>query len=234
MKKIGVIVFMIAVIIGVVFANFFAWGKPGGKVFNFSFNFSGEKGSGRIATEVRDLHGFDSVEAGGVFQVEIIANKDFSVEVEADDNLLQFIRTEVSRGRLEISTEKRISSGNPILVRITAPNIERINASGASKISLADVKNSELAIDVSGASKVKVTGETGDLTVESSGASHIDASNLNTVNTAIDASGASNVSVNVSGKLKTDASGASQIRYSGSPKAVIKDLSGASSLSVAM
>jgi hypothetical protein len=228
MKKIGIITFIIAIIVGVSLANFFSWGKASGKIFNFSVNLGGEKGSGNVATETRDLSDFESVDVGGVFQVEIVAQKDFAVEIEADDNLLQFIKTEVNDGRLEISTEQRISTSNPIRVRISAPNIERIQASGASKVSLTDVKNSDLALDVSGASKIKLVGETGNFTVETSGASHIDAENLKSENASIDASGASNVSVNVLGELKSDASGASTITYTGTPKNVIKKSSGAS------
>lgn len=231
MKKIGIIIFAVAILIGVVFANFLSFGKvETSNFFNFSFK-RGVKGSGNIITENRDIKGFRAIDVSGVFQVEITAQKEFSVQVEADDNLVPLIKTEVNDGVLEISTEKRVRSSKKLVVRITAPDIDRIEASGATTVRLADVKNSALAIDTSGASKVGIAGVTEKLTVEVSGASKIDASELNAVDASVDASGASNVSVSVSGELKADASGASKVTYSGSPKNIDKRSSGASKIS---
>lgn len=229
MKKVGLIIFIIALTIGLIFANMFSFGKTTARFFNFSIN-KGVTGSGSVASEKRDVADFQGVEVGGVFQVEIIAQKDFSVEIEADDNLLALIKTEVSGGVLKLETEKRITSKNPIRVRISAPNIENLEVSGASKVSLADLSNERLQIDSSGASKITVAGETLSLTIDVSGASKVDAENLKTENAFIDASGASKVSVFAVNELKTDASGASCIVYSGSPKNLTKKTSGASSI----
>jgi len=230
MKRIGFIVFLIALVIGATFASLVSWGKAAGNFVNFNIDFRSEKGSGNIATEVRSITDFTKVEVSSVFQVEITAQKDFAVEVEADDNLLPHITTEVRNGRLEISLDKRVKTSNPMKVRISAPNIERIDASGASFINLSNLKNSELTVDTSGASKINIAGETGKLIVDVSGASRIDAGNLNAQSANIDAGGASHVNVNVATDLMADASGASRITYSGSPN-VSKNTSGAGSVS---
>ena len=102
------------------------------KIFAFSlgFNlpsinlFSKIKGSGNIKTEKRDVPDFSNVKAGGAINVEVSAQKEFSVEVEADDNLLEYIKTEVKGETLKIYTEDRISTRNPIRMRISMPNIE--------------------------------------------------------------------------------------------------------------
>jgi hypothetical protein len=230
MKKIGFIVFAIAIIIGVSIASLFSWGKATGEVFNVSVNFGSEKGSGTTAVENREARDFNRVEVGGVFQVEIIAQSEFGVEVEGDDNLLQFIKTEVSNGTLEISMDKRVKTHNPLRVRVSAPDINGLQVSGASKVNLSNLKNQKLAVDSSGASKINVSGDTYTFTAEVSGASQIEAGGLSTVITNIDASGASHVNVNVSKDLTADASGASRITYTG-PAHVSKSTSGASSVS---
>jgi hypothetical protein len=230
MKKIGFIIFLVALIIGVTFGNLFSWGKASARIFNFSVNFGGVKGSGNVVNEKRNVADFDSIEVGGVFDVEVVAQKEFSVEIEADDNLLQHIRTEVKGGTLEISTDKSIKSSNAIRVRISAPDIERLQVSGASKLSLSNVKNDSLKIDASGASKLNVQGETRELEIELSGASKIEAEGLKAENVNVDGSGASSASVNVSGDLKADMSGASKVTYSGNPRNLEKSTSGASSV----
>ncbi|MEP7214270.1 MAG: head GIN domain-containing protein [Acidobacteriota bacterium] len=229
MKKIGIIVFAIAILIGVAFSSLFSFGRLTGRVLNLTFN-HGVQGSGNISTETRDARDFKSVEVGGIFQVEIVAQKDFSVQVEADDNLLQYIKTEVDGDVLKIESDERIKSNSPIRIRISAPNIERVEATGASKVTVADLKNESIDLDTSGASKISLAGETMKLTIGVSGASKIDAENLKAESANVDASGASHVAVNATETLRSEASGASRITYTGNPKNVQKDVSGASSI----
>ena len=230
MKKIGFIVFAVAVVVGVTVASLFSWGKATESIVNFKVNFGAEKGSGNVASERREVAEFSKIDVSHVFQVEVTAQSEFGVEVEADDNLLQFIKTEVRGDTLYIDLDQRVKTSNGMKIRISAPDIERVDASGASRVNISNLKNSELAVDTSGASKINVMGETGTLTVDVSGASQIDLGNLSAASANIDASGASFVNVNVANELIADASGASRITYAGSPK-IQKSTSGASSVS---
>ncbi len=231
MKKIGILFFAAALIIGVVVSNMFSFGHGSGKIFNFSMNFGGVHGSGNVVSEKRDLSGFKSVDVGGVFQVEIFAQKEFSVEVESDDNILPLISTSVDDGTLRIETERRVSPTGPIRIRISAPDIDNLEVSGAANVTASDLKNSNLKVEKSGASKVTVSGESSELRFEMSGASKIDAENLKAQNAIVEASGASKASVNVTGELNSDLSGASKVSYTGTPASVVTKKSGASSVS---
>ena len=229
MKKIGVLIFLGAVIVGVFITSFFSFGQVGQKFFNISFG-KKTKGSGNVVTERREIRDFKGVDVSGVFHVEIRAQEEFSVEIEADDNLLPLIRTEVRNGVLHLETDGRLKCDNGLKVRISAPDISQISASGASKVDLGGVKNSELRVDTSGASKVNLNGETEQFFVEVSGASSIDAENLKAETADISASGASRVSTFALNELRAQASGASKISYTGSPKNIEKSSSGASSI----
>jgi len=231
MKKIGFLVFAAALILGLIVSNIFSFGRVSDKFFNLSFNFKGVKGSGNTASQVRDLKDFKSVDVGGVFQVEITAGKEFSVEVEADENLLPLITTEVDGNKLEIRADKRLKSSNPIRIRISAPDIDNLEVTGAANVTVNELKNSGLTVDSSGASKIKISGETAKLTVDVSGATKVDADGLKAETVSVEANGASHVGVYVTGSLRADASGASKIVYSGSPTNVEKKSSGASSIS---
>jgi hypothetical protein len=229
MKKFGIIIFIVAVLIGVAFSNLFSFGRVSGKLFNFSFGTS-TKGSGVASSEVREARDFKGVEVGGIFEVEIRAGKDFSVQVEADDNLIQYVRTEVRGGVLRIETTKRISSQTPLRIVVSAPDIEMVDVSGVSKVSVTGISNPALRLETSGASKVSISGETAVFTVGVSGASRIDADGLKTKDATIKASGASHVNVAASERLVANASGASKIGYTGSPARVEEDTSGASKI----
>lgn len=228
MRKAKIFVFIAALIVGLMFAQ----------VFAFSFNldlprisiFSKIKGSGNVQTEKRDLAGFTSVKAGGAITVEVVTQKDFAVEVEADDNLLPNVKTEVRGDTLRIYTEGRISTRSPIRVRIAMPQIESFDISGASKGTLTNVKNDSLIIEASGASKITVDGEAKDLRIDLSGASRLDAENLKSQNVVVEASGASSAVIFANGEIDAKASGASSIRYLGDAKNVSSKTSGASSV----
>ena len=225
MKKFGIIVFIVAIAVGVAFSNLFSFGKISGKLFTFSIG-SSINGSGTTASETRKLDSFTGVDVGGIFQVDVVAGKDFEVQVEADDNLLEHIKTEVSDGVLKISSTDRLKSSNGLRVRVSAPDNNNIEVSGVCKLSVSGLKNSDLRVGTSGASKVKLEGETEKLAIDVSGASKVDAENLKAVNAKVETSGASHVNVFVTGRLVTDSSGASKIGYSGDPLSVEKNTSG--------
>lgn len=229
MKKLGIIIFIIALIAGIFFGSIFSFGTNVGNLFSFSC-FSGVSGSGNVLTEQRNVGEFKSIDVSGAFTVEIVAQKDFAVEVETDDNILPLVKTEVEDGVLKIEREGHFLSRNKVLVRVFAPNIEHLDISGASKISVDNLDNDFLNLDVSGASKINVKGKTNRLKIDLSGASKIDAENLTAEKVSVEASGASKVDVFVSNELYADLSGASRVNYSGEPQIVEKKTSGASSV----
>jgi hypothetical protein len=230
MKKLAFIAFIVALVAGVLLANLSGLGRVGGlSVFDLSCNFRQVSGSGNIITQTRDLDDFSSIDVSGVFRVEATAQKDFGVEVQADDNLEQYIKTEVRGGVLHIEAEKRLKSSGPILVRVFAPNFENVEASGATNVSVKDLRSDRLGLDTSGASKISVQGSASEFNIKVSGASNVDAGELTAANAKVNASGASKVTINVSNHLDADASGASRIFYFGSPN-VSQKTSGASSV----
>ena len=111
------------------------------------------------------------------------------------------------------------------------PELIGFDLSGASRGTVTGVKTDGLKLEVSGASRINISGEVRDLNADLSGASHLEAENLKTEKTNVEASGASKATVFVIDSLNADASGASRIIYAGNPREVKKDASGASSVS---
>ena len=62
------------------------------------------KGSGKRQTETRQVALFTSIETEGAFNVDVVCGKGLRVEVEADDNILPLITTEVSGNKLILTT----------------------------------------------------------------------------------------------------------------------------------
>lgn len=230
MKKLGIIVFIAALVLGTLFSSLFSFGKVSGRIFNFSIG-RGIKGSGNEVSENRNLSGFKSVEVGGIFKVEVVAQKDFGVEVTADDNLLQHISTEVDGDVLKISTTERLNPRSTMTVKISAPDIEHLDVSGVANVTVSDLKNSSFGLHTSGASKINLAGETDKLSIEVSGASKIDAVDLKSRAANVESSGASKITIFATESVRAEASGASKIYYAGGATSVVKNTSGASSVS---
>jgi len=208
------------------------------------------RGSGNIIKETRDVSGFHGIDVGGAFEVILVkANKE-KVVLEADDNLMPYITTKVFGGTLEIDNDKDFRNPSELKVIIYYKSIDQIDLSGASSLTSDDVLETEsleidasgashislkldtkrLEADFSGASKVKFLGKAKIVEIEASGATVFKGLELETENFEIDASGAAVVRIWANGRLGIEASGASSVRYKGSPSIDIINISGASSV----
>src|SRR5436309_12884743 len=81
--------------------------------------FNKVSGSGAMKLDKRSVPAFTAVDISGAYEVEIVVQKEQSVEIEGDDNLLHLIKTEVKNGVLEFSNEKSISTWNTLCLSVS-------------------------------------------------------------------------------------------------------------------
>ena len=192
----------------------------------FVLSACGVRGSGVRKTEKRDLPTFTSIETTGAFEVEVTCQKAATFEIEADDNLLPLIETEVKGGVLRVTTTKHYSSRAGITLRIAIPNLESVRSTGAGKFHILDLKNDTFRVDSTGAATVVAEGQSKSVEISSTGAGKIDAHNLRANKADVRVTGAAAVEVNASDELDVTVSGAGRVVYIGNPK-VNKNVSGA-------
>lgn len=188
------------------------------------------KGSGNMKSETRNVSGFKKINAGSAVILEISVQRDFSIVVEGDENLLQYVLTEAKDETLNITTKGKISLTNKVKVKISMPELVDLEVSGASEASVSDVKTESVKLDANGASKIKISGEVKNLKAKANGASVIDAENLKSENAEIETNGTSTATVALTKELNAEANGASEITYVGEPKTIKQNASGASSI----
>jgi hypothetical protein len=210
------------------------------------------KGNNKNQTKVFHFENFKSIDAGSNFSVYLKQDSAYTVKLETDENLISYIKIQNEDGTLIIRTKNGVNlrPSDEIKLSISMPSADLLEISGASKLVTDSkfIQDSELKIDLSGASTGNVSvrapkinmessgastltidGETKDIFAKASGASTINGFNLKSENTEVEASGASNAKVFASISLVADASGASGIRYKGNPK-VTSNSSGASTV----
>ena len=94
-----------------------------GAVFMFTGCHLGVHGSGLRKTEKRDVPAFTAINTSGMLEIDVKCQQAVSLEVEADDNLLSLVQTEVVDGVLRIKTTRNYRSQGGIIVRVTVPNL---------------------------------------------------------------------------------------------------------------
>ncbi len=209
--------------------------------------------SGKITSGYATYSDYDMIDASNAFTVYVsFSDVEESIEIEANENLHQYIEVKKSNNRLEIGIEPNVHiRGSATLnAYITTKNISRFEASGASRFIVEDVIDNDDAYvylsgassftgelmtdqiyaDLSGASVMNVIGSANHFDVEVSGASVLRDYDFETKNLKADLSGASNMYVTVVDEIDVEASGASSLFYKGSAVITHQDISGASSV----
>lgn len=207
------------------------------------------RGNGDVQKETRKIKSFDAIDISSAFKVELTQSGTESLVIEADENILEHIYTEVVGSTLKIYTKGNIRNVNTMKAYISFKMISeievsgacdivgmnkmkfgefRFDASGASDIEL-NFTATNVSLDLSGASEINFAGYADKLEIDASGAVDIRALDFEVKKCEVDASGACTVKIFVTEDLEIEASGASTVRYKGKPSLEI-DVSGASSV----
>ncbi|MBV8389677.1 MAG: DUF2807 domain-containing protein [Mucilaginibacter sp.] len=212
-------------------------------------------------TKIEDRHitGFHAVDVGGSFDVYITQGSSESVKVEAPDNIIDHIITEVDNGVLKIynKNDRNFHWGDlfgnhkKIAVYIVAKDLNAISVSGSGDVYFKEgirtnalrlrvsgsgdlygrVEVKTLESGVSGSGDVKISGRAENSAVNVSGSGDFEARGLVTVNTIVHVSGSGDASVNASNSVVASVSGSGDIRYTGGAKSVSSSKSGSGDVS---
>ncbi|RMG29065.1 MAG: DUF2807 domain-containing protein [Bacteroidetes bacterium] len=204
-----------------------------------SAQWTGIKGNGKVVRESRDLRNFDAISVGGSFDVFLRQGRSQSLVVEADENLLDIISTEVNNGTLKIKTEKNIQQAEKLNIFITVEDLRslevsgaadliaegsiyaddlKIKCSGSADVKLLDLRAENLACSASGSADIRLAGRAQSLTASMSGSSDLQARDFKTESCTLQLSGSSDAFVYASQSLTASASGSSDVHCYGSPE----------------
>ncbi len=213
-------------------------------------NITGINGNGIVKTEIREIAPYKKIKASGAVNIYISQGDSYSLKVESDENLLEFIETYIKGDELVVEQSENFGKTTKLNIYVTVKELSSIDVSGACDITSQNMLStpdfdleisgssdvslilatSNLNINVSGASDINLKGKASKARIESSGASTIKAFEFVVRDFVISTSGASDMEVNVVDNLNVDVSGASTVRYKGSPTKIDQNISGAGSI----
>lgn len=197
------------------------------------------RGNGIVKQEPRPASPFTDISTSGVYKVVIEQGNTHSIRIDAEENLLPYILTDIEGGELKIHSKRgyNIQPTKEIKVYITLQKVDKLSASGAGgftstgklksdRIQLQfsgaadadlDINTDLLKVGISGASNVKLKGNSERAEYGISGAGDIDALDLSTNDVKIGISGTGKANVFAEKKLDVSVSGMGNIKYKGNP-----------------
>jgi hypothetical protein len=188
-----------------------------------TFTISYDEGSGVVVNETREVSDFNAVAFTGIGTLYITVGDDESLEIEAEDNIISRIVTEVRGDRLEISFdsdrwETLIRPTEPIRYFLTVQSLKEVNLSGLGDVQIEELQADRLVLTLSGAGRVKATGEADQLEINVTGAGSFDGADLVSERIDVNLSGAGSATVWATEFLDVNISGLGNVRYYDDPE----------------
>ncbi|WP_111708116.1 head GIN domain-containing protein [Lutibacter citreus] len=212
----------------------------------------GIKGNRNVVSEDRSISSnFDQIKVEQGIQLFITQDNLTELKVEADENIIDLLKTEVEGNELKIYFEKNIYRAKSRNVYLSTKDISKIRASSGSSVKSENtIQVNSLELDASSGSSIKIQTNANKISSESSSGAHINvlgkskslyctassgssinANKLKTTDATAKASSGANIKVYVTKKLTARASSGGDIDYKGNPKNVNKDTSSGGSVS---
>jgi len=218
--------------------------------------YSGEGESeryGKPAHEIRDVHNYYGIKASSGIEVILTMGNSERVEIQAGDQIIQKVYTEVHNGVLEIGIKFgswHNTSHESIKAYVSATQISSLNTSSAANISSTNtIKGKNLKLDASSGSTIKIdlqeeavqaetssganmilTGTTQNSNLEAASGSSIKSSELVSEYAKASASSGAEIHLLAKKSLVGEASSGGSVNYRGNPAQVEKNKSSGGSV----
>ncbi len=208
-------------------------------------------GSGKVTRVDRPVSGFSAVALEGSGEVEITQGASESLSIEAEDNLLPLITSEVRDGVLRMDFNRAdwrdvIKPTKPIRFFVTlrdlgvldlggsgsihagtlqTPNL-KVVLSGSGDVMLDEFQGEALLATLDGSGNITAAGQTGRLEVTLTGSGKVDAGSLESQTALVSVGGSGDVTLWVRSQLDVSISGSGTVNYFGLPTVGKRDITG--------
>lgn len=185
------------------------------------------------------LNDFDAVEANGCFDLKIVQGDEHGIAFRGDEDAIDRIDYTLKGNELEIrATNNKLFQDAgvcEVTIELMVENLRELTVNGASNIAIDTLRGERMEINLNGASEIEahhlqfneveleingagdaeLSGYTRNMVLKLSGAGEIDALGLESEEADVSLSGAADAEVWVKKRIRTDLSGASDLRIKG-------------------
>lgn len=203
----------------------------------------GIQGSGKSATESRQVSDFEAISINGSFRLEVRQGTKEAVTVTGDDNLLPLIETLVeqgSNGRTLIIRSKRgesyrtrtemkitvdvvklvaigsSGSGDVLVEALKTPSF-KLSISGSGDATMRSLETDSMQLTIAGSGDVRAAGNAKKLRISIAGSGDAAMADLVADDVSISIAGSGDASVTANKSLTASVAGSGDVRYRGAP-----------------
>lgn len=210
------------------------------------------RGSGNIIKETRQLAEINSVSVSGSIKVDVKTGMVPSLTVEADDNIMPYVVTNVSDKNLSIKLKGINNLRNATIhIYLVVPILNKISTSASAEVRSAEaITNSDkisftassgslinvnvgapsISAGASSGADIILSGRTKNLSAESSSGSSVNLFGLKSENATASASSGADIDIFASIGLNANASSGAKVNYKGGATSVVKNVSSGGSV----
>jgi hypothetical protein len=211
------------------------------------------KGSGNVIMIERQVSNFHAVSLAGIGELHIEVGDEEKLLIQAEDNLLEYIDSQVQDGSLNIGLRPGVSLDpqKPINYFLSVKSLDSISVSGLGNANAPALKAGNFKVAISGSGSVELQsleadqlevvisglgslaigeGKVGDQAINISGSGIYKAQELQSDNADVEISGLGNATIWADKNLKVKISGSGVVEYAGDPQKIESDISGAGKL----
>jgi len=199
-------------------------------------------GPRETVTKEFKLSGFDRLQIGSAFTINVTKAETFSVKVTGESEKVADVTADVRSGELVVAFRENNSrirlGGSTVRVDITMPSLRAVNFGGTSASVVNEgfetsnfvayvtgtakseihMKSREMFVDVTGSGEVNLYGVAEKLKASVEGVSGLNALSMPVQDVTLDVTGTSSARVSADRTIRAKASGASTIRYKGNAR----------------
>ncbi len=215
------------------------------------FNWKRIKGNGKVTVENRNINALPKIKLAGGIDI-ILTPGTSGIRVEADENIIPYIVTQIEDGWLVVKTKDNanLSSDNSIKVYVSTQDIKQLKIMGSGRIFGEEKFNVENNIDVEiagsgsinlfvhspslkaeimGSGNIELRGETRDVNVEIAGSGSFNGMELKAENAKVEINGSGDANIYAEVNLDASIAGSGDVKYKGNA-AVKKHIAGSGSI----
>ncbi len=211
------------------------------------------KGNGNVTTVNRTTSDYDGIKCAGNMDFKIVSGKEGHITIKAEENLIDYIITEVKDNNLVVKMKKGINikpRASKILITIPFKDISKVSLAGSGDlwnenvitannldISIAgsgdvtlDIEATSTKASLAGSGDLRLKGNTNKLVTKLAGSGDIHGFELQANDTEASVAGSGDIKIVSNKTLKARVAGSGDIVYKGNPTTDTK-VSGSGSIS---
>ena len=192
------------------------------------------KGNGKVVTKTRSVGEYDQIGVGGSFDVKLVAGTEGKLTIKMDENLYEYLVTEVDGDKLKIKWKKgtNVYSKNKLLITVPFEDINAVSLAGSGDVYSEDViKADDFKSALAGSGDLKLKLDANHVKSSIAGSGDVHAYELSAKEADVSIAGSGGVEISVSDMLKARISGSGNVYYKGNPAKQDVKVSGSGNVS---